>query len=52
MFADRTLAIAERIVRQVLRDRRTLALIVVAPLVVMSLTAPARARPVDPAPSA
>jgi len=34
---DRTAAIAVRIVRQILRDRRSVALIVVAPLVVMSL---------------
>lgn len=37
MSLDRTLAISQRIVRQVLRDRRSLALIIVAPLVVMAL---------------
>ena len=37
MSADRTAAIAVRIVRQILRDRRSVALILVAPLVVMSL---------------
>ncbi|MBM3958100.1 MAG: ABC transporter permease, partial [Gemmatimonadetes bacterium] len=37
MSADRTAAIAVRIVRQILRDRRSVALIVVAPLIVMSL---------------
>ena len=34
---DRTIAIAGRVVRQVLRDRRSVGLIIVAPLVVMSL---------------
>ncbi len=37
MTLDRTSAIAQRIVRQILKDRRSLALIIVAPLVVMSL---------------
>jgi ABC-2 type transport system permease protein len=37
MNVDRTLAIAERIVRQILRDRRSLGLLFIAPLVVMSL---------------
>ena len=37
MSADRTLAIAVRILRQVRRDRRSLALIIVAPIVVMAL---------------
>ncbi len=37
MTRDRTLAIAGRIVRQIVRDHRSLALIVVAPTVVMSL---------------
>ncbi|MDA1347903.1 MAG: ABC transporter permease [Chloroflexi bacterium] len=37
MSVDRTLAIAERIVRQIVRDRRSLALIIVAPVIVMSL---------------
>jgi ABC-2 type transport system permease protein len=37
MTVDRTLAIAERIVRQILRDRRSLGLLFIAPLVVMSL---------------
>jgi len=37
MSVDRTIAIAVRVVRQILRDRRSVALIVIAPLVVMSL---------------
>lgn len=37
MTVDRTLAIAERIVRQILRDRRSLGLLFIAPLVVMAL---------------
>ena len=37
MSPDRTLAIAERIVRQIARDRRSLGLIIVAPIIVMSL---------------
>ena len=37
MSADRTLAIALRILRQISRDRRSLALIIVAPIVVMAL---------------
>ncbi len=37
MSADRTLAIAVRILRQIRRDRRSLALIIVAPIVVMAL---------------
>ena len=38
MTVDRTAAIAERIVRQIVRDRRSLALIIVAPIVVMGPT--------------
>ena len=37
MSPDRTLAIAVRIVNQIVRDRRSLAMIIVAPVVVMSL---------------
>ncbi len=37
MSVDRTLAIALRILRQISRDRRSLALIIVAPIVVMAL---------------
>ena len=37
MSLDRTLAIATRIMSQIARDRRTLALLIVAPIVVMSL---------------
>ena len=37
MSTDRTLAIAVRILRQIVRDRRSLALIIVAPIVVMAL---------------
>ena len=37
MTIDRTLAIASRIVSQITRDRRSLALIIVAPIIVMSL---------------
>ena len=37
MNADRTIAIALRIVNQIVRDRRSIALIIVAPIVVMSL---------------
>ncbi|MEE8363069.1 MAG: ABC transporter permease [Dehalococcoidia bacterium] len=37
MSPDRTLAIAVRILRQIRRDRRSLGLIIVAPLVVMAL---------------
>ena len=37
MSRDRTLAIAERIARQIVRDRRSLGLLIVAPIVVMSL---------------
>ena len=37
MSVDRTLAIALRILRQISRDRRSLALIIVAPIVVMGL---------------
>ena len=37
MSPDRTLAIAERIIRQIVKDRRSAALIIVAPLIVMSL---------------
>ena len=37
MSLDRTLAITERIIRQILRDRRSIGLLVVGPLIVMSL---------------
>ena len=37
MSIDRTLAIATRIVSQILRDRRSIGLIIVAPIMVMSL---------------
>lgn len=37
MDLDRTPAIAERVIRQIVNDRRTLALIFVAPIIVMSL---------------
>ena len=37
MSVDRTLAITERIVRQMVRDRRSIGLLVVGPLLVMSL---------------
>ena len=37
MSIDRTLAIAIRIVSQILRDRRSIGLIIVAPIMVMSL---------------
>ncbi len=37
MSIDRTLAITERIIRQILRDRRSIGLLVVGPLIVMSL---------------
>ena len=37
MSVDRTLAITERIVRQMLRDRRSVVLLIVGPLIVMSL---------------
>ena len=37
MSVDRTLAITERIVRQMLRDRRSIGLLIVGPLIVMSL---------------
>ena len=37
MSADRVLAITERIVRQMLRDRRSVGLLIVGPLLVMSL---------------
>ena len=37
MSVDRTLAIALRILRQISRDRRSLALVIVAPIVVMAL---------------
>ena len=37
MSPGRTLAIAERIIRQIVKDRRSAALIIVAPLIVMSL---------------
>ena len=37
MSVDRTLAITERIVRQMLRDRRSVGLLIVGPLIVMSL---------------
>ena len=37
MSADRTLAIAKRLVLQIVKDHRTVALILVAPIIVMSL---------------
>ena len=37
MSVDRTLAIASRIISQILRDHRSVALIIVAPVIVMSL---------------
>ena len=37
MSTDRVLAITERIVRQILRDRRSIGLLIVGPLIVMSL---------------
>ena len=37
MSPDRTLAIAVRIVNQIVRDRRSVAMIIVAPVAVMSL---------------
>ena len=37
MSVDRTLAIAERIIRQIVRDRRSIGLLIVGPLIVMSL---------------
>ena len=37
MSRDRTLAIAGRIIRQITRDRRSIALLIVGPLIVMSL---------------
>ena len=37
MSVDRTLAITERIIRQMLRDRRSVGLLIVGPLIVMSL---------------
>ena len=37
MWGDRTLAIMERIIRQVVKDRRTIALLIVTPVIVMSL---------------
>ena len=37
MSIDRTLAITERIIRQILRDRRSIGLLILAPLIVMSL---------------
>ena len=37
MSPDRTLAITERIVRQIIRDRRSVGLLIVGPLIVMSL---------------
>lgn len=37
MSPDRTLAIAERIIRQIVKDRRSIALIIVAPVIVMAL---------------
>ena len=37
MSIDRTLAITERIIRQMLRDRRSVGLLIVGPLIVMSL---------------
>ena len=37
MWGDKPLAIMERIIRQVVKDRRTIALIIIAPIIVMSL---------------
>ena len=37
MSTDRVLAITERIIRQILRDRRSIGLLIVGPLIVMSL---------------
>ncbi len=37
MSVDRTLAITERIIRQMLRDRRSVGLLILGPLIVMSL---------------
>lgn len=37
MSPDRVLAITERIIRQILRDRRSIGLLIVGPLIVMSL---------------
>ena len=37
MSLDRTLAITERIIRQIMRDRRSIGLLIAGPLVVMSL---------------
>ena len=37
MSVDRTLAITERIIRQMLRDRRSIGLLILGPLIVMSL---------------
>ena len=37
MSIDRVLAITERIIRQILRDRRSIGLLIVGPLIVMSL---------------
>lgn len=37
MSPDRTFAIAERIIRQIVKDRRSIGLIVVAPIIVMSM---------------
>lgn len=37
MSPDRTLAIAERIIRQIVKDRRSIGLIIVAPVIVMAL---------------
>lgn len=37
MSPDRTLAIAERVIRQIVKDRRSIGLIVVAPVIVMAL---------------
>ena len=39
MTLNLTLAIAERVIRQILRDHRSIALIVVVPVVVMALVA-------------
>ncbi len=37
MSTDRVLAITERIIRQILRDRRSIGLLIIGPLIVMSL---------------
>ena len=37
MSLDRTFAIAERVIRQIVKDRRSIGMIIVAPIIVMSL---------------